>query len=84
MRKNAYPPISMVAYACIECCERKNSVADSPSAGPILDQSIVLAFIRNSFRGLARPIPRPGAFYNLIELDRGGDSDSADFFPLGN
>ena len=52
--------------------------------GSFLDQPIVFAFIRNSFRGLARPITRPGGFYNLIELDRGGDSDSADFFPLGN
>jgi len=57
---------------------------DKVGQGSILDQSIVFAFIRNSFRGLARPIPRPGAFYNLIELDRGGDSDSAVFFPLGN
>ena len=43
--------------------------------GSILDQSIVLAFIRNSFRGLARPITRPGGVYNPIELDRGVDSD---------
>ena len=35
----------------------------------------MFAFIRNSFRGLARPITRPGGFYNFIELDRGGDSD---------
>ena len=35
----------------------------------------MFAFIRNSFRGLARPITRPGGFYNLIELDRGVDSD---------
>ena len=52
--------------------------------GLILDQSIVFAFIRNSFRGLARPITRPGGLYSPIELDRGGDSDSTDFLPLGN
>ena len=66
--------------AAFPCADRHTTTV----SGSILDQSIVFAFIRNSFRGLARPIPRPGAFFNLIELDRGGDSDSAVFFPLGN
>ena len=52
--------------------------------GSILDQSIVFAFIRNSFWGLARPITRPGGFYNLIELDRGVDSDLTEICPLEN
>ena len=54
------------------------------SIGSFVDQPIVFAFIRNSFRGLARPITRPGGFYNLIELDRGVDSDLTEICPLEN
>ena len=81
---NAWPLERLSQKRLREPFQKESGCASGCVPGSILDQPIVFAFIRNSFRGLARPIPRPGAFYNLIELDRGGDSDSADFFPLGN